>query len=104
MGKSKRAINATAEETITPPSELTEHQRVAKVIRGEGNNLWSVNLPTGEDVLVELPTRFRSIFWLKRGGFVVIDSSAFHERQNKIDGEIINIVRDEKEWRKQPYW
>ena len=104
MVQSKRAINATAEETLTPPSALTEHQVVAKILRGEGSNLWKVSLPNGDDLLVELPIRFRSIFWLKRGGFVVVDGSAFQDRQNKIAGEIINIVRDEKEWRKRPYW
>jgi probable RNA-binding protein EIF1AD len=26
------------------------------------------------------------------------------ERENKLDGEIVNVVRNEKEWRKQTYW
>ena len=104
MVKSKRAINATAVEMTTPPLSLSDHHIIAKILHGEGNNLWRVGLPSGEVVLVELPTRFRSTFWLKRGGFVVIDDLAFEDRQNKLSGEIINIVRDEKLWRKQPYW
>lgn len=26
------------------------------------------------------------------------------DRENKLDGEIINIVREEREWRKMGYW
>lgn len=94
---------ATAEETMTPPGELTEGQQIAKVIRATGNNVYSVTLPSKESILVELPARFRSTFWMKRGSFVLVDTEAF-ERDNKLSGQIINIVRDEKAWRKAPYW
>lgn len=40
---------------------------------------------------------------MKRGGFVLVDFEA-GERQNKIEGEIVNVVREEKEWRKRAYW
>jgi hypothetical protein len=42
--------------------------------------------------------------WIKRGSFVVVDTSAMADRENKLDGEIVNIVRDEKAWRKMAYW
>ncbi|KAK5008096.1 hypothetical protein LTR28_004439, partial [Elasticomyces elasticus] len=61
-------------------------------------------LPSGRALLVELPARFRSTIWIKRNGFVVIDMGALADRQNKLDGEIINVVREEKEWRKMSYW
>jgi probable RNA-binding protein EIF1AD len=35
---------------------------------------------------------------------VVVDTSALADRENKLDGEIVNVVRDEKAWRKMPYW
>ena len=105
MGRPKRNLLATAEETSTPPAILGEGQTIARVKKAEGNNLYSVELPSGkESLLVELPSRFRSQIWIKRGGFVVVDTSAFEERDNKLDGEIINVVRDEKHWRKQAYW
>ena len=34
----------------------------------------------------------------------MVDTTAFGDRDNKLDGEIVNIVRDEKHWRKQTYW
>ena len=105
MGRPKRTLLATAEETSTPPAILGEDQAIAKVKKAEGNNLYSVELPSGqESLLVELPSRFRSQIWIKRGGYVVVDTSAFEERDNKLDGEIINVVRNEKHWRKQAYW
>ena len=33
-----------------------------------------------------------------------MDTKNAEVRENKIDGEIINVVRDEREWRKEPYW
>ena len=105
MGRPKRNLLATAEETSTPPAMLAEGQAIARVKKAEGNNLYSVELSSGKDsLLVELPSRFRSQIWIKRGGYVVVDTSAFAERDNKLDGEISNVVRDEKHWRKQAYW
>lgn len=105
MGRPRRNLQAMAEETLTPPAELEEGQAVAQVKKAEGKNLYSVELPHGKEaLLVELSARFRSTIWIKRGGFVVIDTSAFQARENKLRGEIVNVVRDEKQWRKQSYW
>ena len=100
----RRKLLATAEETLTPPEQVTETQSIARIIKAAGNNLYSVTLPTGKDILVEMPAKFRSTIWLRRGGYVLIDTQTQSGRDNKIQGEIINIVRDEKTWRKEPYW
>jgi len=42
--------------------------------------------------------------WIKRRGYVLIDTKEADARQNKLDGEIINVVRDERVWRKEAYW
>ncbi|KAI9721953.1 MAG: hypothetical protein M1812_001911 [Candelaria pacifica] len=104
MARPKRNLIATAQETSTPPAELGESQRIAKVIKATGNNLYSVEFPSQETGLVELPARFRSTIWIKRGGYVLVDTSALQNRENKLIGEILNIVRDEKQWRKESYW
>lgn len=95
---------ATAEETMTPPDELQAGQQLARVIKATGNNIYSVETPSKESLLVELPARFRSTIWMRRGSYVVIDTNALEGRDNKLNGEIVNIVRDEKAWRKAPYW
>lgn len=35
---------------------------------------------------------------------MLVDMSAFGGRENKLGGEIVNVVRDERQWRKEPYW
>ncbi|ERF72352.1 hypothetical protein EPUS_06108 [Endocarpon pusillum Z07020] len=106
MPPPRRILQATVEETLTPPPTLPPTQQIARLIKAEGNNLYSVETASGAKLLVELQSRFRSSIWLKRGGFVLIDTDrkVFGERENKIDGEIVNVVREEKRWRKKGYW
>ncbi|KAJ9656458.1 hypothetical protein H2198_004917 [Neophaeococcomyces mojaviensis] len=104
MPPPRRKLQATIEETLTPPDELKEGQYICRIKNAAGNNLYNVELPDSKVMLVELEARFRSKVWLKRGGFVLIDTTTLAERDNKIDGEIINVVRDEKAWRKVPFW
>lgn len=105
MGRPKRHLLATAADTSSPPAVLDQGNHIALVKKAEGNNLYSVELPSEkEPLLVELPSRFRSQIWIKRGGYVVVDRTAFDGRENKLGGEIVNVVRDEKQWRKQTYW
>ena len=96
---------ATAAATADPPAALDPGYVIASVEKAEGNNLYSVKMPLAkEPLLVELPSRFRSQIWIKRGGYVVVDLLAFEDRDNKLGGEIVNVIRDEKRWRIQAYW
>jgi probable RNA-binding protein EIF1AD len=106
MPPPRRILQATADETLNPPTALSSSQQIARIIKAEGNNLYSVEAPSGDHLLVELQSRFRSLIWLKRGGYVLVDADrkVFGERENKIDGEIVNVVREEKSWRKRSYW
>lgn len=103
-GPSKRSVQQTAELTSTPPDELTPTQQICKVVKANGNNLYNCETVEGKVFLAELPTRFRSKIWMKRGGYVVVDFVPMEERKNKIEGEIVNVVREEKAWRKMSYW
>jgi len=110
----RRQLQATALATTTPPSTLPPHHTLARITAMSGNNLYQVLYPalssntspspSTPPPLVELPSRFRSTIWLKRGSFVVVDTAALADRSNKLGGEIVNVVRDEKEWRKMAYW
>lgn len=107
MGKPKRAaVLAAAQESTSPPDELAETQYIARVVKGEGNHVHTCELPSGKPVVVELEPRFRNTVFIRRGGYVLVDLASAEERSrsSRVVGEIINIVRDEKEWRKQPYW
>ncbi|KAI9794386.1 MAG: hypothetical protein M1816_005455 [Peltula sp. TS41687] len=104
MGHSRRNMRQLAESTFTPPSHISADQTIAWIVKADGNNLYSVELPSRKVILVELPSRFRSTIWLRRGGYVLVDRTAFEGRENKLDGEVVNVVGDEKEWRKRAYW
>ncbi|EPS32536.1 hypothetical protein POX_d05304 [Penicillium oxalicum] len=104
MAPPRRKVLATAEGTMFPPDELSSTQQIVRAIKATGNNIYLIEQADKAQMLVELPARFRSTFWIKRGSYVVIDTQAQEERDNKIGGEIINIVRDEKAWRKASFW
>ena len=104
MGPPRRKLQETVEETLTPPNALQEGQLIARVVGAAGKNLYQVQLPSLQTLLVELEAKFRSTIWLRRGGYVLIDTTTLADRENKIDGEIVNIVRDEKKWSKASYW
>ena len=105
MGKPKRTLLATAEETETPPISLKASESIARIRQAEGNSIYSVDLPGVKGpILVEMPSQFRSQIWVRRGGFVVVDIAALEDRSNKLGGEIANVVREEKRWRKMSYW
>lgn len=104
MGRPKRNAHAAAVESTTPPSELAASQSLACIVKAEGNNLYSCSLPDKRTVLVELADRFRNTIWVKRGGYVLVDLIPVKEVKDRVEGEIINVVREEKLWRKQRYW
>jgi probable RNA-binding protein EIF1AD len=131
MARPKRYLHAAAEETTTPPDSLSATQFIARVLKADGNNLYTCQIPADlpppetsdssesktkeaaesatanakPTVLVELADRFRNTIWIKRGGYVLVELTPDDERgSSKIDGEIINVVRDEREWRKMAYW
>jgi probable RNA-binding protein EIF1AD len=123
MPKPKRNLHAIDQETTTPPGALTATQAIARVHSAAGNNLYRLELPSPSStspsgppsdttdappplttVLAELPLRFRHTIWIKRGMYVLVDTDAMAARDNKLGGEIVNIVREEKEWRKMAYW
>ncbi|KAL7627835.1 hypothetical protein AAE478_002030 [Parahypoxylon ruwenzoriense] len=104
MGRPKRDKRATIEESLTPPDQLTDSQSLAKVVKAEGNNLYTCSLPDQRTVLVELATRFRNTVWMRRGGCVLVELTPAKEQNGRVQGEIVNVVGDEKEWRKRSYW
>lgn len=100
----RRNVLAAADETITPPDSLSDGQFIVRVIKPEGNNLFTCAAPSGKTALCELAERFRNTIWIKRGGFVLIQLYENDGTKTRAEGEIVNVIRAEKDWRKQPYW
>ena len=104
MGRPRRKIHAIVEESLNPPDALPAGHSVKRVVKAVGNNLYEVESPSGDKTIVEMHSRFRSSILGKSGSVVVVDTSALASRDNKLDGEIVNVALDEKLWRKVYYW
>lgn len=104
MGRPKRNVLAAAEESLTPPDDLQPNQSLARVVKPEGNNLYTCELPNTKPIVLELAQRFRNTIWIKRGGFILAELYENVGSDSRAFGEIVNVVRDEKLWRKQAYW
>jgi len=83
---------------------VVEGQLIARAIKATGNNVYLAELPSKKSVWWNCPLVSGSTIWIKRGSYVVIDTNALKERDNKLAGEIVNVVRDEKAWRKAEFW
>ncbi|KAF4991342.1 hypothetical protein FDECE_14063 [Fusarium decemcellulare] len=104
MGRPKRNVLAAAEASMTPPDDLEINQSIVRVVKPEGNNLYTCELPNTKPIVLELAQRFRNTIWIKRGGFVLAERYEDSKEDTRAMGEIVNVVRDEKLWRKQAYW
>ncbi|KAJ3525276.1 hypothetical protein NM208_g11709 [Fusarium decemcellulare] len=104
MGRPKRNVLAAAEASMTPPDDLETNQSIVRVVKPEGNNLYTCELPNTKPIVLELAQRFRNTIWIKRGGFVLAERYEDSKEDTRAMGEIVNVVRDEKLWRKQAYW
>ena len=106
MPRPKRDIQAVAQETVHPTQTASQDLRpLPELKQSAGNNLYHLELPTSEVILAELPARFRSTIWIKRGSFV--PGRYFCTRgsgETSSVARFVNVVRDEKAWRKMSYW
>lgn len=104
MGRPKRNVLAAAEASLSPPDALEPNQYIVRVVKPEGNNLYACELANTKPLVLELAQRFRNTIWIRRGGFVLAERYPAESEESRAEGEIVNVVRDEKLWRKQPYW
>lgn len=100
----KKKIQKLGQMTFDPPHELPEHQKIACVMEIRDHDLYLCKTSSDEILLTELPPRFRCKIWVRRGGFVVIDTHAFDKKGGKIQAEIIMVIQNEKMWKKKEYW
>jgi len=101
----KRVLSNLDGLTSSPPdAPLSPPQTIARISQAQGKNLFTCSLPDGSTMLAELAPLFRGKAWLRRGGFVLLDTAAFEGRDNKINALVVNVVRNEKAWRKMEYW
>ncbi|KAF1814142.1 eukaryotic translation initiation factor eIF1 [Eremomyces bilateralis CBS 781.70] len=90
-------------ETANPPETLEYNQTIARIAKNEGRNLFTVSLPNGKSALAELDQKFVNTVWMKRGGFVLVQRRE-DEDTGKVGADIINVVREDRIWKKMPWW
>lgn len=49
-----------------------ETEKIARVIQLRGSNVCEVELPSGDKNLVQIPTRFKKLIWIKIGKILFI--------------------------------
>ncbi|KAF9992228.1 hypothetical protein BGZ80_004139 [Entomortierella chlamydospora] len=85
--------------------ELEENQQFARVLGTRGKNVHEVQFKNGEEILVNLPPKFRSLVWVKRGSYVIIQP-AEEEDKTKVSGDIVAILFPDhiKQYKQQGIW
>ncbi|CCJ30932.1 unnamed protein product [Pneumocystis jirovecii] len=100
----KKKIEKLGQMTIDPPDELSKNQEIACVMEIKDHDLYLCKTANGETLLAELPPRFRCKIWVRRGGFVVLNTQTFDKKECKIQAEISIVIQNEKIWKKKKYW
>ncbi|KAF9351222.1 putative RNA-binding protein eif1ad [Mortierella sp. AD094] len=92
-------------DILTEIPELEEDQQFARVLGTRGKNIHEVQFKNGEELLVNLPPKFRSLVWVKRGSYVIIQP-AEEEDKTKVAGDIVAILFPDhiKQYKQQGIW
>ncbi|KAL2888811.1 translation initiation factor 1A/IF-1 [Ceratocystis lukuohia] len=104
MAKKKNFTHNVRDDDVEAPRTLEDGQTIARVLKATSANAWECELPSKKNILVQLQSKLHNNVWVRRGGFVLIGLYPEAEVTSKIMGEIVNVVLDEKKWRKMPYW
>ena len=104
MPPRSKAQITRALDSLSPPDALEANQIIARVDKSLGHSRYSCQLPNKSLVVVELDERFRQTGWVERGNYVLLERYAASQVEDEAVGKIINIAKDEKAWRKMPYW
>lgn len=101
---SRTKLHSLSRETAVPPDALLPTQAIARIVSNDGRNLYTVSLPGGKTLRAELDPKFVNTVWMKRGGFVLVQIRDDAAEGGKIPADIVNVVREERAWRKMPWW
>uniref|UniRef100_A0A7S0V8E4 S1-like domain-containing protein n=1 Tax=Polytomella parva TaxID=51329 RepID=A0A7S0V8E4_9CHLO len=102
MSRRKHVTNELFQE-VKPPKE---NEFIVQVLGLRGGNIVNVQFPDGKETLCLLPSKFHKKVWVKRGGFVLIESDENAFEDTKVAGNILAVLYDEqiKEYKKLGVW
>ncbi|KAF9966011.1 hypothetical protein BGZ70_003555 [Mortierella alpina] len=92
-------------DILTELPELEEGQRFARVLGSRGKNIHEVQFQNGEELLVNLPPKFRSLVWVKRGSYVIIEPAEEADK-TKVEGDIVAVLFPDhiKKYKQRGIW
>ncbi|KAF9108216.1 hypothetical protein BGX27_008426 [Mortierella sp. AM989] len=92
-------------DILTDIPELEDDQQFARVLGTRGKNIHEVQFKNGEELLVNLPPKFRSLVWVKRGSYVIIQP-AEEEDKTKVSGDIVAVLFPDhiKQYKQRGIW
>lgn len=103
MPRSKAQISK-ALSALDPPGTLLPNQVIARVDKSLGHARYACLLPSKAVLTADLDDRFRQTVWVERGNYVLLERYDPKEAEGEAAAKIVNIAKDEKSWRKMPYW
>lgn len=69
MSHSRKHLTRDALNSFPEP---TDAERIARVTELRGSNICQIEYDDGEQLLCQIPTRFRKLIWIKRGNYVIV--------------------------------
>lgn len=103
MLRSKAQISK-ALSALDPPDALLPNQVIARVDKALGHSRYACLLPSKTSVTADLDERFRQTVRVERGTYVLLERYDPKDVVGDAVARIVNIAKDEKRWRKMPYW
>ncbi|MBE3048115.1 hypothetical protein IMZ48_37545 [Candidatus Bathyarchaeota archaeon] len=105
MPARSKAQITKALSALDPPPSLLPTQSIARVDKALGHARYTCILPDKSALTADLDERFRQAVWVERGNYVLIERYGPKDAEAvEAAAKIINIAKDEKLWRKMPYW
>eukprot|EP00128_Syssomonas_multiformis_P010098 Colp12_sorted_trinity150504_noHs@21157 len=92
-----------AREVLDEFPEPEGDQKIVKVIQARGGNQHEVELDDGTTMLVQMPTKYRSRVWIKRGDYLIVEPI---QGSTKIGADIAYVLYNDqiKHLKKQNLW
>ena len=94
-----------SQKALNDYPQISSNQFIGKIMETKGGGIFVVDCPQDEQVnLVQLPSRFQKLLWVKRNSFVIIEP--LYESKTKVNGEIVSVLlpKDVKYLKSNQQW
>lgn len=94
----KHLVHAQQDLTLQP------NQCVVRVLAPKGGNVFEVAFASAQTTMVSLPSRFNKLLYVKRGGYLIVETSP--EATGAVTGFVVAVLYDDdvKALRRQGDW